>query len=247
MQRSAGHPVDLPRELNKEVLGTYVVEPGDVLVVEAADFDSPVRLASSDQTVMPDGTIDIGKYGRIFAAGKTVAEIQAEVQAAVERREQEAPGPILVRLLSWDSKVFYVLGEVNSPGAYPFNGRETVLDALVAAGGLTDRANRHKIIFTRPSAPHDCRVVLPVCYNQIVQLGDTSSNYQVLPGDRIFVTSLTIWDDLFQTISPHSFEKCPRCGSPQNACFASSCGDEHCPVHAGGEKSLKLNAPNASP
>lgn len=225
MRRAAGQPVDLPRELTKEVLNEYVVEPGDVLAVEAADFNSPIRFASGDQTVKPDGSIDLGKYGPIHAAGKTAAEIQSEVQAVVESQEQR-PGPILVRLLGWESKVFYVLGEVNSPGAYPYSGRETVLDALVASGDLTNRANRHKITLSRPSLPDQCRIVLPACYNQIVQLGDTSSNYQILPGDRVFVASMTIWDDLMQTFFPSRFERCPRCGTPQMPCIVGMCEED---------------------
>jgi len=231
MRQAAGQPVELPRELTKDVLPEYVVEPGDLLVVEAADFNSPVRFANGDQTIKPDGSIDLGKYGTLVAAGKTVAEIQAQVQSRVEKEEREPPGPILVRLLGWESKVFYVLGEVNSPGAYPFSGRETVLDALVAAGDLTDRANRHKMILSRPSAPESCRMVLPVCYNQIVQLGDTSSNYQIMPGDRVFVTSLTFCEDLVETFFPKHLEKCPRCGTPQVPCFAATCEGD-CPTHA---------------
>src|SRR5262249_46600399 len=77
----------------------------------------------------------------------------------------------------------------------PFTGRETVLDALLIAGGLNDRASRRHIILSRPSHPADCRTVLPVCYDQIVQLGDTTTNYQIMPGDRIFVPSRSAWDD----------------------------------------------------
>ena len=43
-----------------------------------------------------------------------------------------------------------MMGEVNAPGSYPIVGSETVLDALITAGGLSDRANDHKIILTRP-------------------------------------------------------------------------------------------------
>ena len=225
IREAAGQPIELPRELNKDVLGQYIIEPGDALIVEAADFNSPVRLPNEDQIVKPDGSIDLGKYGRLQAAGKTVAMVQEEVREQIADQE-EKPGQFLVRLLRWDSKVFYVLGEVNSPGAYPYSGHETVLDAIVTAGDLTDRANRHKIVFSRPTAPNDCRVVLPVCYNQIVQLGDTSSNYQLLPGDRVFVSSLTIWDDIFQTLLPWSYEKCPRCGTLQIPCYLGLCDDE---------------------
>src|SRR5207244_3519626 len=80
------------------------------------------------------------------------------------------------------SKVYYVLGEVNAPGSFTLSGRETVLDGILAAGGLNERASRRNIILSRPTHPDSCRVVLPICYYEIVQLGDTSTNYQLAPG-----------------------------------------------------------------
>ena len=115
-----------------------------------------------------------------------------------------------MRLVTRQSKVFYVLGEVNAPGSFPLNGRETVLDAIVAAGGLTDKASRRNIILSRPTHPNGCRVVLPICYREIVQLGDTSTNYQIAPGDRVFVATRTFWEDLF-----HSKTECAPCGASQ--------------------------------
>jgi polysaccharide export outer membrane protein len=106
--------------------------------------------------------------------------------------------------------VVYVLGEANAPGSYPLVGRETVLDAIIAAGGLTDRANEHKIILTRPASPDEPRKILPICYQQIVQLGDTSTNFQVQPGDRIYVPSLTILEDIRQSIQIKE-KSCPHC------------------------------------
>ena len=90
-----------------------------------------------------------------------------------------------------DSALFYVMGEVNALGFYPLVGHETVLDALIAAGGLLDRANDHKIILIRPQYGGQPRVILPVCYQQVLQLSDVFTNYQLEPGDRIYVPSMT--------------------------------------------------------
>ena len=208
------HPVapPTPRELDKHVLPPYVVEPGDVLLVQPTDLDSPVRLPG-DQPVLPDGSINLGRYGHLVVAGKTVEEIAAMVRGLVEAQTKGA-GYILVRVVTRVSKVYYVLGEVNAPGAYPLAGRETVLDGLLAAGGLNDRASRKNIILSRPSPPDSCRVVLPVCYPEIVQLGDTTTNYQLAPGDRIYVPSKTCKEDggLF------SKSKADCCGGPQFPC-----------------------------
>ncbi len=186
-----------PRELEKVLLPTHVLEPGDVLLVTAGDLDSPIRIPA-DQPIQPDGTIDLGKYGRPVVAGMTVTAIEAEVQRRIRAAEKDASmASVSVRISNRASKVYYVLGEVNAPGAFPINGRETALDAIMAAGGLTRRASEGKIILSRPSRPEGCRTVLPICYPQIVQLGDTTSNYQIMPGDRIYVPSKTWQEDLF--------------------------------------------------
>lgn len=188
-------PAAVPRELNKTLLPTYVVEPGDVLLVLPVDLDSPLRLPG-DQTVLLDGTIDLGKYGRPVVAGKTLSVIESELTSWIQSQEKDA-GSVKARLVNRVSKVYYVLGEVNAPGSYPVSGRETVLDALIAAGGLNSRASQKRIIVSRPSDPCNCRVVLPVCYRDIVQLGDTSTNYQIQPGDRVFVPGRNLIEEYF--------------------------------------------------
>lgn len=246
MIRSAyPQPLSLPRELDKRVSGPYTVEPGDVVLVQPADLDSPVRLPG-DQAVLPDGTINLGRYGKLLVAGKTTEEIETAARAQIEaylKANPDAlpkvppdttpvrgPGPIMARLINRVSKVYYVLGEVNAPGSFTLQGRETVLDAILAAGGLTDRASRKNIILSRPTPPAGCRVVIPICYHEIVQLGDTSTNYQIAAGDRIYVP----------TRGPHEngglFHKkqtdCPPCGGPQSPCPIP--GDDHGHPHPEG-------------
>lgn len=228
IRNSTGHPDDVPNEMSKTVQVAHRVEPGDVLVVEPADFDSPIRFPS-DQTVQADGTIDLGQYGRVPAAGATLDEIRHRAQSQVaahfdsqrtdiaqvsfgDRNRGQTPVDtnLSVRLVSDESSLVYVLGEVNAPGSYPLVGRETVLDTIIAAGGLTDRANNHKVILTRPASPDEPRQIYPICYEQIVQLGDTSTNYQVRAGDRIYVPSLTMWEDIRQSVQIKE-RSCPHC------------------------------------
>jgi polysaccharide biosynthesis/export protein len=211
-------PLPLPRELDKRYAAAYVIEPGDVLLIQPVSLDSPVRLPG-DQTVLPDGTIQLGRYGQYVAAGKTIANIETEVRARIEAQTKDA-GPITVRLVTRVSKVYYVLGEVNAPGAFPLQGRETVLDALLAAGGLNDKASRKNITLARPTPADGCRMVLPVCYEEIVQIGDTSTNYQIAAGDRIYVPTRG-HDEMARRK-----KTCPPCGRPQTACPAP----EGCPA-----------------
>ncbi len=217
----------LPRELNKSLLPAYVVEPGDTLLVLPARLDSPLRLPG-DQVILPDGTIDLGEFGRPVVAGKTVPQVEAEVQRLIAAKAKDKEEALVnVRLVGRVSKVYYVLGEVNAPGAFPLSGRETVLDGIIAAGGITRRANTRKVILSRPTPPDGCRVVLPVCYDNVVQLGDTSTNYQLLPGDRIYIPSKGMLDDI-PCFDVHKAEGGP-CNGPQSLCpIGTACGGAGC-------------------
>jgi protein involved in polysaccharide export with SLBB domain len=194
----------LPTELNKVPLTAYIIEPGDTLIVEPVSFESRLRFPA-DQTVLPDGTIDLNEFGRMLVVGKTIEEIEAEIDRLIKERSPQA-GAVNVRLVGPQSKRFYVLGEVNSPGDFQYIGRETALSAILAAGGLSDKADVKNIILSRPSVPDGCRTVLPICYNQIVQLGDTSTNYQILPGDRIYVPTKSMLDCVK--------DRCKKCITP---------------------------------
>lgn len=219
IRNSTPVPAQVPRELAKELHPPFVVEPGDTLLVQPAELDSPIRLPP-DQTIFPDGTIDLGTYGRPVVAGKTLPQIEAELRQIISTKETlKEPVRITVRLIGRASKVYYVLGEVNAPGAFPINGRETVLDGIIAAGGISRKASEQNIVLSRPTPPDGCRVVYPVCYSSIVQLGDTSTNYQLQPGDRIYVPSR----GMLEGVLPARCRKGGPCDKPQIGCGGGAC------------------------
>ena len=210
-------PAPVSRELAMELLPAHVVEPGDTLLVQPVELDAPLRLPP-DQLVQPDGTVDLGKYGRPVVAGETLPEVEVVVRDAIKAKEKNAIA-ITVRLLSRPGTVFYVLGEVNAPGAFPITGHDTVLSAITQAGGPTRRASEQNIVLSRPTA-RGCRLVYPVCYTNIVQLGDTTTNYQLHPGDRIFVPSKGTLENLFPSRCQKGEGPCNR---PQVSCFGGAC------------------------
>ena len=158
---------------------------------------------------------------------------EEEQRVALERATTDAllTNKISTRLVNWDSKRIYVLGEVNSPGSFVFLGSETVLDAILEAGGLNNNANQHQIIITRPSDCNSCRTVMQVCYDQVVQLGDTSTNYQLQPGDRVFVPTLTFAEDLKRSLRFRKDDRCPRCAAdPQGCNLPQGCSSPNCQI-----------------
>ena len=209
----------LPNELDKRVLEDYFLEPGDRVLLEPVSFDFDFA-ASGDQEVQVDGSIDLGKFGRLRVAGQTVEGVEAQIESRIEQ-ETSRKEHVNVRLLEANASQIYILGQVGAPGAYPLLGREHVLDAILEAGGLTSEASPCDIILVRPTLNTKCRIVLPVCYRQITQLGDASTNYQLQPGDRIVVGTRTLCEELAVWKQTSSCE-----------CCSQSCGSEKTPQRA---------------
>ena len=197
---------NIPREFNKVSMPDYVIEPPDVIAVEVVEA-LPGRPITGERLVRPDGKISLGFYGEVYVAGLTTTEIKEKVvlhlrqfvsdnvlglQAFKDDKpiavEPAMTNRVFVDVLSYNSKVYYVQGDVGSPGRLPITGNETVLDALNYAGGLIPTASVPNIRLVRPAPPGACcEQLLPVNYAAIVNAGDSTTNYQLMPGDRIVV------------------------------------------------------------
>ena len=121
--------------------------------------------------------------------GKTIAEAQAALRNLLAKHFDSPE--VSVDVKQYNSKVFYVITEGAGQGdnirRVPITGHDTVLDALSAINGLSQVSSR-KIWIARPSPSDPAKgTVLPVDYEAITQRGATATNYQVLPGDRIFI------------------------------------------------------------
>ena len=200
------------RELAKEVLAAHFLQPGDELLVEAMNGESEIRLPA-DQQVAADGSLDLGKFGRIIVTSLSLEQAERLIQQTLSAAGEKDVA-VNMRLIQ-PVLHYYVVGEVNSPGSYPLTGFETVLDGIMAAGGLTSRASACDTLLARPTSPCSCRVTLPVCYRAITQLGDTTTNYQLKPGDRIFVGRQTFLEELLPCCATKT---CQRCCDSQQAC-----------------------------
>lgn len=94
---------------------------------------------------------------------------------------------LFVDVTAYNSKVYYVLGDVAKPGRMPCTGSETVLDALNYGGGFVATANRKDVRLIRPSRGDRPARIYRVDYDAITEKGDPKTNYQLFPGDRLVV------------------------------------------------------------
>jgi polysaccharide biosynthesis/export protein len=97
---------------------------------------------------------------------------------------------IAVEIFSYNSKVYYVVTEGAGMGdqiiRIPFTGNETVLDAMSNIGGMSSLSSKH-IWIARPTPYSDQIQILPIDWVAITKQGSTMTNYQILPGDRLFI------------------------------------------------------------
>ena len=179
-----------PAELRKISQSPYVVEPPDEL--EIAVQPPYPELNAATFVVQADGFVDLGLPGDVYVSGLTLAE--AEERIAVQLNDQargSTPKPsrpyrVSVRLANGQSKYYYVIGAVVTPGRVKSVGNETVLDAIMLAG-LRSNSLPEKAYLVRPHPLGGPDEVFKIDWCGIKDRGDTLTNYQVFPGDRVVV------------------------------------------------------------
>jgi polysaccharide biosynthesis/export protein len=144
---------------------------------------------TGEYMVQMDGMVNLRQYGMVHVAGKTVMEIRRDL---IKHLSQYFNSPeVAVEVRQVNSKVFYVITEGAGLGdnvrRFNATGNDTVLDALAAVNGLS-QVSSAKMWVARP-APTElgCVQILPVDYAGITQGAATATNYQLMPGDRVYV------------------------------------------------------------
>ena len=178
-----------PKELQMVSMPPYVIEPPDELEIT-------IRPALAEQgitnvVVQADGMVDLGFAGDVYVAGLTLAQVEAKLQqhfgAIAARKNIREPIEASVRLVNGSqSKFYYVLGTVTTQGRFPIQGNETVLDAILVAG-LRSNSLPEKAYLVRPHPSGGADQILKVDWFGIKERGDTLTNYQLFPGDRLVV------------------------------------------------------------
>ncbi len=138
-----------------------------------------------------DGTVNLGVYGTVYVAGMTLDEAQAAVVDALSDY-LEAP-EVALDVFAYNSKVYYIVTQGLGTGAgdsilrVPCTGNETVLDAMAQVQGLQPFSSK-QVWLARPAPDRLGKdQVLVVDWNAITQGGGTATNYQLMPGDRLFI------------------------------------------------------------
>jgi polysaccharide biosynthesis/export protein len=183
--------VDLTREeLENEILTKLKQTHKEPTVSVAITKIAAQQQISGEHLVAPDGKVSLGSYGRVRVVGMTIEEAQEAVQAHLAQYMDNPE--ISLDVLGYNSKVYYVVTQGAGLGdqvvILPARGNETVLDAIGQIQGLQSNSST-RMWLARPGyneAGGD--QILPVDWVAITQRGDIETNFQIMPGDRLYVS-----------------------------------------------------------
>jgi polysaccharide export outer membrane protein len=148
-----------------------------------------IQQLSGTYLVAADGTINLRRYGCVPISHKTLGEARVAIEAQLSQFFDSPQ--VSIDVVAYNSKLYYIItsgaGLGDSVVRVPITGNETVLDAVAQVQGLS-QVSSMKVWIARP-APHGFpyEQILPVDYAAVTRGGSTSTNYQLFPGDRLYI------------------------------------------------------------
>lgn len=160
----------------------YLIGPLDQLEI----FVWRAPELSTNVTVRPDGRISTPLVEDMVASGKTPSILSRDLESALRRYVKSPEVTVIVSNFSstFDQQV-RVLGEAQQPIALPFQAGMTVLDVMVAVGGLTEFAAGNRAVLIRGKGAD--RQSYRVRLDDLLRKGNIGANVPVLPGDVILI------------------------------------------------------------
>jgi polysaccharide export outer membrane protein len=186
--RVLGMTVDEARAAIRRQLLRVLKDPRPVITLYQTR--GIAQTVSGLHLVRVDGTVSLGVYGSVYVAGLNLRQARYAIEKHLSHYITRPQ--ISLDVSGFNSKVYYLVYDGGGYGMQiyrlPITGNETVLDAIGLVNGLPAISSTHRIWVARP-APCEtgCDQVLPVDWKAVVEGASTATNYQVLPGDRIFV------------------------------------------------------------
>ena len=181
----AGMTVEEAKDAIEEHLRNYLKEPH--VWVTLVDMVGRQQIAG-EHLVKPDGTVTLGSYGNVSVVGHTILGAKRAIEAHLSQFLENPE--VSVDVFAFNSKVYYVITQGAGLGdgvfRFPITGNETVLDAISQINGL-EQVSSKRIWIARPTREPGNIQVLPVSWDAVTAQASTNTNYQILPGDRVFI------------------------------------------------------------
>lgn len=160
---------------------SYVIGPGDNLNIIV--WRNPEL--SLSVPVRPDGKVSAPLVDEIVAQGKTSVQMAREVEQALSKYVRDPVVTVIVTgFVGPYSEQIRVVGEAAKPQALPYKQKMTMLDVMIAVGGLTDFADGNAATILRAA---DGGKQYAVRLKDLIKRGDVSANVEMRPGDILII------------------------------------------------------------
>lgn len=164
----------------QETPGDYAIGPKDLLDIRVLELPE----LSADRRVTDNGTIDLPMVGEVQVGGMTAAEVRAHLEALLTAKYVNRAS-VVVNVKEFNNKPVSVLGAVLRPGSLSISGRWTLIKAISAAGGLTERAGKRILVLRR--ADNGLADTLEISTQELFQSATAVWNIPIFPADVINV------------------------------------------------------------
>ena len=140
---------------------------------------------SGSYPVRPDGKISAPLVEELVAQGKTSVELARDVEKKLSTYVRDPVVTVIVTgFVGPYSEQIRVVGEAARPLFLPYKQKMTLLDVMIAVGGLTDFADGNRAIIQRTS---DGNKQYAVRLKDLIKRGDISANVEMRPGDILII------------------------------------------------------------
>jgi polysaccharide export outer membrane protein len=161
----------------------YRVAPPDKIKITATGIK---ELDQQSATIRSDGKVAINLIGDLYVAGLSPSEISEEISRRLSKFYNSSSVYVSVEVTAFESKKYYVFGQVFSPGVKVYTGRDTIVKVLAEAQ-LNEDAWPQKVVLIRPSENTDVRQKVTIDLKQMYMAGKADQNYLLEEGDLIYV------------------------------------------------------------
>jgi polysaccharide export outer membrane protein len=179
----AGPSADLPPAPAVAAIDnySYIIGPGDTLNIIVARNPE----LSMSVPVRPDGKISTPLVDEMLAQGKTSVQLARELETQLGKYVRDPVVTVVVtNVVGSYSEQVRVVGEAARPQFLPYRQKMTLLDVMIAVGGLTDFAAGNKATILRTTEGNK---LYSVRLKDLLKGGDISANVEMRPGDILII------------------------------------------------------------
>jgi protein involved in polysaccharide export with SLBB domain len=152
--------------------------PGDVFEVRVYGEEQ----LSGIYRVGGTGEMSFPLVGRIPVEGLSPTQVETIIEQRLRDGYLKQPY-VTVFVKTYDSKAISVLGQVKTPGTFPYKPEMTVIEAISLAGGMLESAKANAVVVTRKEGGQELGFTVPV---RSISEGEVP-NFNLEPGDIVFV------------------------------------------------------------